>query len=322
MAIGTYRLSTPVLKGFCKCGCGQPLVQKYINYIPIFISGHNNRGKKTGIRSKKQCQNISVGTKKAMNRFDILRKLHRGEQVPRVITNCGNCGKEIRGYKARKFCNIKCSHTFRLGKTYEQLYGVEKANKIKTIQRKRRLDCNQKFFNTKPERIMEEILNELRLKYKSQWNVSYITSADFFLPDYNILIFCDGCYWHCHEHMKLPSNRITPSGKTVKEIQQYDNELTKKLIDRGYVVLRFWECDLYKKVTQIKDILKETVLYARKSQVVNATPLVNIPLYAGKSGECSDTYISENFELQTISRQPAKAESPQRLYAEHLVVKI
>jgi len=55
--------------------------------------------------------------------------------------------------------------------------------------------------------------------------------------------------------------------------------------------------------------------------VVNCVvPLNKTSLYAGKSGVFLDTSNSNNSKMQTISRQPALAESPQRLHAKNLII--
>jgi len=54
-----------------------------------------------------------------------------------------------------------------------------------------------------------------------------MTIADFYLPDYNIVLYADGNYWH-----NLP-NYI-----------ERDKRINKALKANGYKVLRFWEKDI------------------------------------------------------------------------------
>jgi len=62
----------------CLCGCGKEIVVKpYHKWygIPKFISGHNNKDKKFGKRSKEQRFRISEGTKKVMSNPTMRSKL-------------------------------------------------------------------------------------------------------------------------------------------------------------------------------------------------------------------------------------------------------
>ncbi len=45
------------------------------------------------------------------------------------MLECANCGKELKGNQ-KKFCCLLCLHLYRKGKTYEDLYGKEKAESI------------------------------------------------------------------------------------------------------------------------------------------------------------------------------------------------
>lgn len=77
--------------------------------------------------------------------------------------------------------------------------------------------------STNIERLMEEALRDGGWRYESQFVVPRVCIADFYLPDHNAMIFCDGDYWH-----KLPKNE----GK--------DQRQTAALLGMGYAVYRFW----------------------------------------------------------------------------------
>ena len=82
---------------------------------------------------------------------------------------------------------------------------------------------SQKTTRTDIEISMENILISLGIKYQSQKLIKRICIPDFYLPDYNIAIFCDGEHWHNF-----------PLGKP-RDLWQI-NELSKIGI-RG---IRFW----------------------------------------------------------------------------------
>lgn len=79
------------------------------------------------------------------------------------------------------------------------------------------------------ERITEKELIKNNIEYQAQKRLLNITQADFYLPYYNIVLYCDGDYWH-----NLPNY--------VKR----DKRINKKLKENGYNVLRFWEHEINK----------------------------------------------------------------------------
>ena len=86
---------------------------------------------------------------------------------------------------------------------------------------------NLKYTNTKPERDFKEILKNLQINYiqnYSVWNINHKYKADFYIPDFNIIIEIDGKFWHNY-----------PIGLDRDKIRE------KEMIESGYKVIRFWE---------------------------------------------------------------------------------
>ena len=72
---------------------------------------------------------------------------------------------------------------------------------------------------------------------------------DFFLPDFNLLIELDGCYWH-------PCQVCYPSFSDVqKEAIENDLRNTQIALNSGYQLLRIWEHDSGKKFQLIEEFL-------------------------------------------------------------------
>ena len=62
-------------------------------------------------------------------------------------------------------------------------------------------NSNRKFSDTSIELKVEEELKKRLIEYKKNIVIENIARVDFYLPDSNVIIFCDGCYWHnCKEH--------------------------------------------------------------------------------------------------------------------------
>ena len=103
--------------------------------------------------------------------------------------------------------------------------------------------------DTKIEKILGNIVEELKLESEKNFNLENITLADIFIPLYKIAIFADGCYWHkCSVHFPNSNSNII-----IK-----DKRITKSLIKKGYKVLRFWEHE-FENLESIKNKIKDAV---------------------------------------------------------------
>ena len=90
--------------------------------------------------------------------------------------------------------------------------------------------------DTKIELAMEKELKLRSVSYQKQVPLERICVSDFYLPEYRIVIFCDGDYWH-----NLPSYKIR------------DRRINKILKEKGYKVFRFWEHDINKSISKCVD---------------------------------------------------------------------
>jgi DNA mismatch endonuclease (patch repair protein) len=73
-----------------------------------------------------------------------------------------------------------------------------------------------------------------------------------------VAIFADGCFWHGHDcrNTKPKQNEDYWQKKQTRNIQR-DKDVTAYLIQKGWEVIRIWECDLKngKYENQLKSIL-------------------------------------------------------------------
>ena len=113
--------------------------------------------------------------------------------------------------------------------------------KKSTIETRRKLreysvaHPNRKFKDTTIELKIEAELQKRGITYEKQVPLCKIAIVDFYLPEYHIVIQCDGCYWHnCLIH--FPSFYI---GRQERDAKQ-DAVLTYY----GFNVFRFWEHDI------------------------------------------------------------------------------
>ncbi len=91
------------------------------------------------------------------------------------------------------------------------------------------------------------------------WRRNYPVKGhpDFVFLDKKIAIFVDGCFWHGHDcrNTKPENNKEYWVKKQMSNIT-HDKEVTALFQNRGWKVLRIWECELkMSKVNNIEDKL-------------------------------------------------------------------
>lgn len=96
--------------------------------------------------------------------------------------------------------------------------------------------------DTSIELKMERELERNNICYQKQVPLCNITVVDFYLPEYKIVIYTDGDYWH-----NLPE---------VKNRDEKQNEILEK---DGYRVLRFWEHEINRSTKECVDRISECI---------------------------------------------------------------
>jgi len=112
---------------------------------------------------------------------------------------------------------------------------LETKKKISRATIKQLASGKMKRKDTSIELKMERELKRNNIYYQKQVPLCNITVADFYLPEYKIIIYADGDYWH-----NLP------------EVKDRDKNQNKILEKNGYKVFRFTETEINKSA---KDVL-------------------------------------------------------------------
>jgi len=70
---------------------------------------------------------------------------------------------------------------------------------------------------------------------------------DFVFLRQKIAVFTDGCFWHGHNcrHLNPDDNSAYWQNK-IKRNKQRDEEINNALIQKGWTVVRIWECEIKK----------------------------------------------------------------------------
>ncbi len=82
------------------------------------------------------------------------------------------------------------------------------------------------------------------------WKRNYPVKGhpDFVFLDKKIAVFVDGCFWHGHDCRNTrPSDNAEYWSKKRKRNIRHDKDITSLFEQRGWTVLRIWECELKKK---------------------------------------------------------------------------
>ena len=83
-------------------------------------------------------------------------------------------------------------------KTLNQIYGKEKAKELRQKYRQNAINTLNKLKKSKiskAELILKRYFIKNNINFIHQWKYKY-GITDFFLPDFNMIVECDGEYWH------------------------------------------------------------------------------------------------------------------------------
>lgn len=102
--------------------------------------------------------------------------------------------------------------------------------------------------NTKTTELkMIEIFKEYHI---IGWRRTYplIGKPDFVFPKKHIAVFVDGCFWHGHDCRNVTPNTNSDFWNAKRAYnKQHDKIVTETLINKNWIVIRIWECELKKK---------------------------------------------------------------------------
>ena len=133
--------------------------------------------------------------------------------------------------------------------------------RIRQIFKERRAKQIFPIKDSLPEIKIQNFLRQLNIEFIPHKNIREIEhryQCDIFIPSMNLVIECDGDYWH--------GNTNNPRFKNLNKFQintkERDNIRIKELQEKGFNVLRFWESDIEK--MDLKDFMDRIKIF-RKS---------------------------------------------------------
>jgi len=98
------------------------------------------------------------------------------------------------------------------------------------------------------EKAMEKILIKRKINYEMQPNI--YGRPDFRISNTNILIFCDSSFWHGRRKKEITGEAFNRNKEfwtaKLNGNRKRDARTTRKLRNKGWSVLRFWDDDILK----------------------------------------------------------------------------
>jgi G:T-mismatch repair DNA endonuclease (very short patch repair protein) len=160
---------------------------------------------------------------------------------------CIICGKEYSTHNRRSDKSVTCSNDCK--KVWQSEIYSKKEEVIERLKGQGvKASLIQQQFDTKPELMVKDYLDENKIRYEYQKVINNILIADFYLTEYDVLLEVYGDYWHSNPAKY--GKGLIPLNETQSKIKSRDiarhNVLTKKL---GYKVFYVWENDIYKNVS-------------------------------------------------------------------------
>ena len=145
---------------------------------------------------------------------------------------------------AKKYWNSLSDEDLKLRKDQLSKEWVIKRDKYKEI-------------DTIPEKHVEKILIEEKIKYKKKKNIGYY-NCDFVVE--NTIIEVQGDYWHGNPKLYNLEN----FDKIQLKNHYRDIRKKKYLTDKGYVLLYLWEFDIKNNIEKIRKLLKNEITGFKK----------------------------------------------------------
>lgn len=184
-----------------------------------------------------------------------------------VIKKCEVCGKEFKAIQAylkqgfAKYCSRKCAGIGHRGKDenkwtsrFCERCGKKFDIRITALNHGAGRFCSRACFKadtsygeTSIEKLMREAIERRGIFHFQEYQFGRYT-ADFYLPVHNVVIECDGIYWHA-----------------LRETRERDARKDKTLEALGITVFRFNEDDIHKDADKcIKIALRGVKQYPRR----------------------------------------------------------
>jgi G:T-mismatch repair DNA endonuclease (very short patch repair protein) len=168
-----------------------------------------------------------------------------GKKDSRVSKICVICNKEykVKPVHADKSvtCSTECQKEWQSKVYYKRPEVIEFRRKVAVNNL-----LNQKYKDTKPERIVKQYLINNNISFIFQHPLYNSFVVDFYLPEHDVIIEVLGDYWHGNP--RIYNNINKPLSDKQQKARIKDEKRCNFLTNKGHGVYFVWECDIYKDI--------------------------------------------------------------------------
>ena len=204
-----------------------------------------------------QSQNQRFCSCECQNKWQSLQVGKLNPRYKRELIKCNWCGNEFeeKQYKINNFDNHFCSTKCRR-EWYSQVFSQDeqwKEESRKRILREFR-DGSISKINSKPQLIIDEILNDLDISFERE-KVNNYYSYDNYLCESGLIIEVQGDYWHCNP-LKYNEKILHRQANRIK-CDKAKHTYTKNTYD--IEILYLWESDIVNNPELCKKLIVEYI---------------------------------------------------------------
>lgn len=169
---------------------------------------------------------------------------------------CDYCNKEIEIIKANverynhHFCSDICRVNW-YGHIFSQSNEWKEESRIRGASL---LSKNIATTMTKPQIIINNILDEMKIKYKNEYQMDYY-SMDNYLCEYNLIIEVMGDFWHCNPIKYKSVEKDIQKKRVPKDKAKHTFIKNKYNIE----ILYLWETDIYNNFELCENLIAEYI---------------------------------------------------------------
>lgn len=194
------------------------------------------------------------------------QKLQIGEKNPRYTRQkaiCEYCGKEIvvKKYKTENgqhlFCSTQCRRNW-YSRVWSQQDDWKEESRIRAAKI---LESGAIGTDTKPQRIINEMLDEMTIKYVNEKSYKYF-SVDNYLIEHNLIIEVMGDFWHCNPLKYIDNFHIIQKKRIPKDKAKH----TYMRNNHNIEILYLWEDDIYNHPYLCRRLIREYIKSGGKLQ--------------------------------------------------------
>lgn len=162
--------------------------------------------------------------------------------------------------------------------------------------------------NTHPELLLRKALWKKGLRYRLHSRIEGIR-PDIVFKTRRLAVFVDGCFWHgCPLHYVRPRSKPEFWADKLRANTVRDQVQTLRLIEDGWMVLRFWEHEIKSGLEQVAALVLN--VYNHPTNVIPSRPVVT---RVDPQADGTELWLIEDLFHQSGSRSEHRQRNPLKL---------